>query len=128
MKLKDVEIEFSFTDADNLEKFENAMKKVKDEAQNSKKEKMSLAEAIKRECKIIEMFFDEVFGAGISERIFKGKKDLKEHIELFQDIANEKVKQTQGFQNLYNSIENGIRYMPNRETRRYNQYHKKGRR
>ena len=70
MKLKDVEIEFSFTDADNLEKFENAMKKVKDEAQNSKKEKMSLAEAIKRECKIIELFFDEVFGAGISERIF----------------------------------------------------------
>ena len=109
MKLKNIEVNFSFTDADDLERFEKSAKKVKEESSKYNKQYWNVSEAIKKECEIIDNFFDEVFGEGISEKLFNNKKDLKEHIALFADIVNEKVEQT------------------NRETRRYNQY-KKGRR
>ena len=54
--------------------------------------------------------------------MFNDKNDLKEHIDLFEDIINEKVKQTAAFQNMYNNIECNTKYMPNREQRRYNKY------
>lgn len=127
MKLKNIEVNFSFTDADDLERFEKSAKKVKEESSKYNKQYWNVSEAIKKECEIIDNFFDEVFGEGISEKLFNNKKDLKEHIALFADIVNEKVEQTKSFQDLYNNLENKGRYLPNKETRRYNQY-KKGRR
>ena len=128
MKLGNIDVKFSFTDADDLERFESAAKKVQEKTNNYEKKDMSMSEAIKKECEIIEEFFDEAFGEKTSEKLFKGKKDLTEHMNMFMDIVNEKTEQTKGFQNMYENIQNGSRYMPNREQRRYNQYHKKGRR
>lgn len=122
MKLGNIEVDFSFTDADDLERFENGAKKVKELSSNYEKQELSVAEAIRKECEIINNFFDEVFGDKISEKIFKGKNDLKEHMELFVDIVNEKVRQTQAYQNMYNNIEYNSKYMPNREQRRYNKF------
>ena len=124
MKLKDIEVDFSFTDADDLERLENASKKVKEKAESGKKKELSLSEAIREECRIINHFFDEVFGEGISKRIFKGKNDLQEHMELFMDIMNAKIEATKTTQNLYNNLEYKAKYMPNRETRRHNKYNK----
>ena len=122
MKIKDIEVNFSFTDADDIERFENEAKKVEEKAKNYEKKEMSTSEAIREECNVIEEFFDNVFEKGISQRLFKGKKDIAEHINLFQDIINAKIEQTKGMQNIYDNLE---RYMPNRETRRYN--NRKGR-
>lgn len=124
MKLKDIEVEFSFTDADDLERLENATKRVKEKAETEEKKELSLSEKIKKECNIIEEFIDEVFGKGLSLKIFKGKKDLQEHMELFTDIMNHKIDTTRNFQNLYDNLEYKAKYMPNREARR----HGKGRR
>ena len=124
MKLKDIEVEFSFTDADCIERLENAAKKVKEKSELKDKKEISLSEAIREECKIIDEFFDEVFGEGISEKIFKNKKDLQEHIELFTDIINAKIETTKATQNLYDTLKNRAKYMPNRETRRHNKYNK----
>ena len=124
MKLRNIEVNFSFTDADCIERLENAAKKVKEKSELKDKEEKSLSEAIREECKIIDEFFDEVFGEGISEKIFKNKKDLQEHIELFTDIINAKIETTKATQNLYDTLENRAKYMPNRETRRHNKYNK----
>ncbi len=124
MKLKDIEVDFSFTDADCIERLENAAKKVMEQSKIDNKKEMSLSEAIKEECKIIDEFFDEVFGEGISEKIFKGKKDLQEHMELFTDIMNAKIETTKATQNLYDTLESKAKYMPNREARRHNKYNK----
>lgn len=123
MRIKDIEVNFSFTDADDIERFENEAKKVEEKAKNYEKKEMSTSEAIREECNIIEEFFDNVFEKGISQKLFKGKKDIAEHINLFQDIVNAKLEQTKGLQNIYDNLD---RYMPNRETRRYN--NRKGRR
>ena len=126
MKLKDIEVDFSFTDADCLERLEKASKKITEESKKHKKEEMSLSEAIRKECEIINNFIDEVFGEGIAEKVFKGKNDLQEHMELFEDVMNAKIEMTKATQNLYDNLEYKAKYMPNRETRRHNS--KKGRR
>ena len=123
MKIKDIEVDFSFTDADDIERFENEAKKVEERAKNYEKKEMSVSEAIREECNVIEDFFDNVFEKDISKKLFNGKKDIAEHINLFEDIVNAKIEQTKGLQNIYDDLD---RYMPNRETRKYN--NRKGRR
>lgn len=123
MRIKDIEVNFSFTDADDIERFENEARKVEEKAKNYEKKEISVSEAIREECNVIEEFFDNVFEKGISQKLFKGKKDIADHINLFQDIVNAKLEQTKGLQNIYDNLD---RYIPNRETRRYN--NRKGRR
>ena len=76
MIIKDIEVNFSFTDADDIERFENEARKVEEKAKNYEKKEMSTSEAIREECNVIEEFFDNVFEKGISQRLFKGKKDI----------------------------------------------------
>lgn len=116
MKIKDIEVEFNFLDADDVEKFENAAKEVMEKCKERQKEKMSYSDAIKEECQVIEEFFDKVFGDGLSQKLFNGKKNLEEHINAFEDIVKAKIEKQKDLQTVYD------RYQPNREQRRYNQY------
>lgn len=125
MKLKNIEVDFSFTDADCMERLENATKNIKEKANAKEKENLSLSESIRQECEILDTFFDEIFGKGTAKKIFNEKKDLQEHMELFVDIMNAKIEATKSTQNLYDTLEYKTKYMPNRETRRHN---KKGKR
>ena len=108
MRIKNIEVDFDFFDADNIEKFESEARKVVEKTEKEKQtENMTLSNAIRLECDIVEEFLDNVFGEGISEKIFKGKKNLMEHIKVFQEIVDEKNRKQQELQNLYN------RYAPN---------------
>ena len=116
MKIRDIEVEFDFLDADDVERFEKEAKKVKDECEARSKQEMSYSEVIREECNIIDTFFNNVFGEGIAEKLFNGKKNLNEHIKAFEDIINQKNEQQRGLQYTLN------RYQPNREQRRNNQF------
>ena len=116
MKLKDIEVDFDFLDADDVERFEKEAKRVKEACETKNKEEKSYSEVIREECNIIDTFFDNVFGEGISEKLFNGKKNLNEHIKAFEDIVNKKIEQQRDLQNTLN------RYQPNRKQRRYNKY------
>lgn len=118
MKIKGIEVEFNFLDADDIEIFEKEAEKVKHECEEKGKQKMSLAECIREECKIINNFFDNVFGVGISQKLFGNKNNLEEHIKVFEEVIKEKIEQQKGLQATFD------RYQPNREQRRYNKYHK----
>lgn len=119
MKIRNVEVEFDFFDADDVERFEKEAEKVKLQSQNKEIKEMSYSEALRAECKIIRDFFDNVFGEGISEKMFNGKNNLAEHIKAFEDIVNEKISQQKQLNSTYE------RYMPNRAERRYNQFNRK---
>lgn len=108
MQIKGIEIDFDFLDADKVEKFENEAKKVVEKSKIEPKE-IAYSQALKMECEIVEDFIDNVFGKGVSKKIFKGKKNLKEHIEVFQALADEKNNAQQDLQNLYNQ------YLPKQE-------------
>lgn len=112
MKILDIEIDFDFLDADQVAKFEEEAKKVQEKCKDTKLENLSLSEAIRKECNIIDVFFDNIFGEGMANQIFKGKMNLKEHIQAFEDIVKEKVKSQEDLQNTFN------KYIPNRAQRR----------
>ena len=114
MKIRDIEVKFDFLDADDIERFEKEAKKVKEECELKNKQKMSYSEAIRQECIIIENFFNNVFEKNISEKMFKGNKNLMDHIKVFEDIVNQKNEKQKELQNTLN------RY----QQRRYNKYHK----
>lgn len=118
MKIKGIEVDFNFLDADDIERFEKEAENVKRECKEKGKQKMSLAEAIREECKVIKNFFDNVFGVGISQKLFGNKNNLEEHIKVFEEVIKEKIEQQKGLQATFD------RYQPNREQRRYNKYHK----
>ena len=101
MKIKDIEVNFDFLDADDIEKLENATKKVVEKTEEYKNKQLSMSEDIRVECGIINEFLDEVFGEGTSEKLFNGKNNLKEHINVFEDIMNEKIKYTNDIQSMY---------------------------
>ena len=122
MKIGNIDVDFSFTDADDIEKFEKALEVVKEKSAEYQKKQLKMSEALRLECDIIDEFFDNIFGEGISQELFKGNKDLQKRMELFKDITDAKNEATKSFQNLYDNLEVRTKYMPNRETRRYNKY------
>lgn len=114
MQIRGVEVEFDFLDADNIEKFENEAEKVKEKADKYKKQEMKYSEAIRTECKIIKDFFDAVFGAGMSEKMFGKKDNLNDCIKAFEDVTNAKIEQQKVLESTF------ARYTPNRAQRRAN--------
>ncbi|MBQ9314875.1 MAG: AP endonuclease [Clostridia bacterium] len=112
MKIRNIEVEFDFLDADDMEKFENEAKKVVEQCKIKEKQQMSYSQMIREQCKIINDFFNNVFGDGMSQKLFGNKDNLKEHISAFEEIVKEKENQQKS---IVSSLE---RYQPNRETRR----------
>lgn len=119
-----VELELNLFDADVLDRYETLLKRVKDEVQE-KDQYVGLtgSQAIKLQCGHVNRFFDDLFGTGTSDRLFKGKNDLRDHLAVFAQVAD---MQNQGKEEL-----NGImdKYMPerlNREQRRNQQNKKAG--
>jgi len=106
MKINEVEFEIDFTDADFLERIEkgkeNLENKIKELGENKKD--VTPAEGIRQECNIVRIFIDYVFGEGSSEKAFKNKYSLKEHIEALEDIFNEYEKQINNLNDKYNKF------------------------
>lgn len=121
MNLKGIEVEFNFLDAEDMEKFEKEADIVLKKCEKEEKENHKTSESIKIQCKIIEDFFDNVFGKGISDKIFVKKYNLAEHLEIYADIIKERNVQVDKTENAFG------RYKPNREERRYNKYRKNNR-
>ena len=91
MTINGVEFDnIDFTDADLLEKIDKECIEVDKKAEQLRKDKenLSLAEGIRQECKIVKEFFDNVFGEGTSEEVFKGKDSLTECLNAYEDIMN----------------------------------------
>ena len=112
MKIRNIEVEFDFLDADDMEKFEDEARKVIEKCNLKEKEKLTYAQMIREECKVINEFFDNVFGEGTSKKLFGNKDNLREHTDAFKEIVDEKEKQQNSF------VSSLDRYQPNRETRR----------
>lgn len=117
MKIKNIEVNFNFLDADDMERFEEEAKWVVSECERKSKQSMSYSQSIREQCKIIDTFFDNVFGDGISVKLFKGRSNLEEHLKSFEDIVKEKMEQQKRMEG------NFSRYQPNREQRRNKQHY-----
>lgn len=104
--------EFDVTDADDCERYENALEKLRKNEQNIKKDGKE-SEIIRAFCKMFGEFFDEVLGEGASEKIFAGKKtSFTVYLEVYDDFLAFVRGQKDGMQERF------AKYQPNRQQRR----------
>ncbi len=84
-----VELEFDIFDAENAERFENAVEQVAKEAKDAEKQSaegsMKGSEAIRRQCKSVFGFFNSVFGEGTDKKIFGERVNLIRCISAFEE-------------------------------------------
>lgn len=93
LKICGQELELDLFDADVMETYEKSMDKVVERSKESKKHtEMSNADGIREMCGIVKDFFDEVFGEGTSEKLFKGKNNLAVCMDAFGIVSTESNK------------------------------------
>ena len=115
LKICGQELELDLFDADTMEVYEKSMDEVVKRAKESKKHtELSNADGIREMCGIVKNFFDEVFGDGTAEKLFKGKNNLAICMDAFGIVSSEAGKmkgQVNAITNKYN-IMRKIRALP----------------
>ena len=113
MNILGVELEYDFFDADLLEAYERENQKVSDDIKEPTQYKgKSTADTLRIQCRIVDNFFDALFGSGTALRIFKGKANIRDHMEAFGIMTQGVVNARKEF----DAIED--KYTPNRAERR----------
>ena len=115
LKINDVELELDLMDADMAEKYEKAYREMQKDVANIPKN-LSLADSIRKQCKLIFNFFDEVFGEGTSKNIFGNKTNLRECIKAVETLIDHVNKDTEEANKIIN------KYSPNRVERRNSKF------
>lgn len=116
-----VELDLDFCDADQEEVYEREVKRVMERAQDKEQyEGKSNAEGIRIQCRIVDDFFDAVFGMGTADRLFHGKANLREHMEAFGAVSDAAKESSAELLSLAD------RYSPNRAARRLAEKRQKG--
>lgn len=112
MTINGYEFDVDLTDADIIEKMEQGVQNLYEEAEKLKElkkdDKITTAEGIRQECKVLKDFLDYVFGEGTSQKIFKGKDSLNLCLKAYEDVIEARDKQ-------YNELNDRINaYSPDR--------------
>lgn len=112
-----VELSLNLLDADNMEKYESEMSRVVEEVQNpSRYDGMTISQAMRQQCRMIDEFFDRLFGDGTSAKAFGGSNDLRARLEGFGLVS----KMTKSVSSEVQEIKSkyGTERLANREQRR----------
>lgn len=107
-----VELEFEFMDADEVDRYLAANEEVVKKVNEPDYTKMSKADGMRHQCKVINEFFDSLFGAGTANKLFKGKNNIMEHMEAFSVVAEAARSSDTPMKEL------SMKYAPNRAQRR----------
>lgn len=111
------EFEYDFFDADELEVFMNASKRVSKEFGEIDKQTIPPADALRAQCSTINTFFDTMFGKGTAAKIFGGKNNIKDHLEAFVEVRDAFRGIEKEMQDISEKAD--MRYSPNRVQRRF---------
>ena len=86
--INNVKLEGDLMDADFMEKFETAMIKMRDTAQQKRSENFPTAAANYRaQCEVVNTCFDEIFGAGTAVKLFGGKMNVMDHLMAIEKVS-----------------------------------------
>lgn len=113
MNILGVELEFDFMDADQLETYERENQRVAERIKEpTQYQGKSTADSLRIQCRIVDDFFDSLFGPGTAQKLFKGKANIRDHMEAFGIMAQGAVNARKEL----DEIED--KYTPNRAERR----------
>jgi hypothetical protein len=114
MKINNVELEdVDIFDVDTAEKYEEAVKKVQEEAAASKLiEDISLSAMIRKQCNAVFNCFNTIFGEGTDKTVFGDKVNLMICLKAFEELIVNVNEQKKELEKLTS------KYSPNRAQRR----------
>lgn len=109
--IRDVALEGDFMDADFVGPFEEATKKMQAKAiANQKKQYSSTAEGYLDQCRVVDEYFDDIFGPGTAATVFEGAEHhLMAHLLAVEELtnwANAEKKKLNDFTNKYTQRQN----------------------
>lgn len=79
-----VELELDLMDADVVEKFDNLNAEIAAEIKNPEHyEGLSNADCMRVQCRMVDSYFDRLFGEGTAGRIFPKRNNLGDRMEAF---------------------------------------------
>lgn len=78
--INDVKLEGDLMDADFMEKFEQSMIKMRENFPTA-------AANYRAQCEVVNVCFDEIFGAGTADRLFHGKMNVMEHLKAIEKVS-----------------------------------------
>lgn len=82
--INEVELELDLMDADVVEKFDNLNAEIAVEIKNPEHyEGLSNADCMRVQCRMVDSYFDRLFGEGTADRIFPKRNNLGDRIEAF---------------------------------------------
>lgn len=122
MKILNKEIEFSFTDGENIEKLENATEIAKEKISKiNQNQKSSIV--INKTYDAVSECLDTLFGDDFSIELFNHKKDFRLCVRALNDLICAKNEQDNELDNDLKELQDNIdlastRYSANRATRR----------
>lgn len=90
LNINGVDLELDLLDADVVEKFEKLNSQIVEDIKNPNNyADKSTADSMRFQCRLIDNYFDELFGAGTSEKVFGNNNKLDIRIDAFGQVAAE---------------------------------------
>jgi len=120
ISINGIDLELDLMDADVMEKFENLCTEIAEKIQEpTQYDGLSSADSMRKQCKYVDKFFDDLFGEGTAKAVFGGKCRLDDHMEAFAIVTSQRQKLDEQLQSISNKY--GVSRLQNREQRRANQ-------
>ncbi|MEG0282631.1 MAG: DUF6673 family protein [Bacilli bacterium] len=115
MKILDMEINFNFNDAEDLEKLENALDKAQEKLQKVEQEGKRTSVVIREICNIVFDCFNKVFGEESNKDIFGNVTNMEACIKAFKELKEAREEQDSILNKEIEEI--AKQYSPNRAQR-----------
>lgn len=117
ISINGIDLELDLMDADVMEKFENLCKEIVGKIQEpTQYDGLSSADCIRKQCRHVDRFFDDLFGEGTAKNVFHGKMRLDEHMDAFALVTSQRSKMEEQVQAIASKY--GVNRLQNREERR----------
>lgn len=111
--IRGIDFDISFTDADVVERYEEAAKKMQSAAADKSRFKdMTAADQLREQCRIMEEFIDTTLECNSAEILFGGKCDIAEHLMVCDEMntrAAESKKALADISNKYVQKQQAVR-------------------
>ena len=89
LNINGVELTLNLLDADVMERYETLNKRVvADISEPTQYQGKSTADGMRLQCRIVDKFFDDLFGDGTALKLFEGNNDLGVRMEAFAQVAS----------------------------------------
>lgn len=127
ININGIDLELDLLDADVMEKYQNLNAEIAEKIKEpTQYQNLSTADGMRKQCRLIEEFFDKLFGAGTAQRLFGGGNNLRVRAEAFAKVSaasRDAMGELTSISDKY-----GVGRIQNREQRRQQQHGGKKRR